>query len=79
MDNDTILIPFSDNFDNYDYNGDKMIEYHEFMLAVTSSVGLIHPEELMEPFVFADADGKLNILNAIYDNIQINFQTIKHS
>ena len=51
------LIPFSDNFDNYDLNGDKMIEYQEFRRAVTFSVDLTDPDQLMEPFIFADANG----------------------
>ena len=34
-----------------------MIEYEEFRRAVTFSVGMTDPDQLMEPFVFADADG----------------------
>ena len=53
-----VLYPFSDDFTYYDINGDKEIEYGEFVLAVTKEFPMADPEELREPFVWADANGK---------------------
>ena len=56
------MYPFSDDFNDYDFNGDKEIEYEEFVFAVMSQFPMGDPEELREPFVWADANGKF-ILN----------------
>lgn len=53
-----VMLPFSDEFSDFDENGDKLITYKEFVSAVLRSVNMADPEELQEPFVFADFDGK---------------------
>ncbi|XP_053396678.1 uncharacterized protein LOC123553279 [Mercenaria mercenaria] len=62
-----ILLPFSDEMSDYDMNGDKLITYKEFQLAVLRSVNLADPEELREPFAFADFDG-----DGILDSYEFN-------
>ncbi|XP_053398055.1 uncharacterized protein LOC123553278 [Mercenaria mercenaria] len=52
-----ILLPFSDEMSDYDMDDDKVITYKEFEFAVSRSVNLADPEELHEPFAFADFDG----------------------
>ncbi|XP_052783500.1 uncharacterized protein LOC128219644 [Mya arenaria] len=56
------LLAFSDDFRDYDMNGDKRIEYEEFVFTVMRTVELAEPLELREPFNFADfnLDGELN-------------------
>jgi len=57
-----ILIPFSDNMSDFDGNGDGRISYEEFVSAVERTVRLADLDELWEPFVIADVDGRLTIL-----------------
>ncbi|XP_060600193.1 uncharacterized protein LOC132753714 [Ruditapes philippinarum] len=52
-----ILIPFSDEMSDFDINLDKIITNDEFRFAVLTSVNLVEPDELREPFIFADFDG----------------------
>lgn len=54
-----VLLPFSDEMIDFDINGDKLITYEEFKHAVLSSVDLVEPEELQEPFTFSDFDGNV--------------------
>jgi hypothetical protein len=54
-----ILIPFSDEMSDFDINLDKIITYDEFRFAVLTSVSLVEPDELREPFIFADFDGMI--------------------
>jgi hypothetical protein len=58
-----IMLPFSDEISDYDMNGDKLVTYEEFVFAVLRSVDLADPKELRVPFVFADFDGNIYILN----------------
>ena len=51
------MYPFSDDFTDYDMNGDKEIEYEEFVFAVMKTFPMAEPEELREPFIWADANG----------------------
>ena len=51
------MYPFSDEFTDYDLTRDKQIEYEEFVFSVMSKFPLNDPEELREPFVWADANG----------------------
>ncbi|WAR08511.1 hypothetical protein MAR_018469 [Mya arenaria] len=62
VENGMALLPFSDDFRDYDMNDDKRIEYEEFVYTVMRSVGLSEPMELREPFNIADfnGDGELN-------------------
>ncbi|XP_053396798.1 EF-hand calcium-binding domain-containing protein 1-like [Mercenaria mercenaria] len=62
-----VLIPFSDEMSDYDMNGDKLVTYEEFVFAVLGSVNLADPEELIEPFLFADFDG-----NGVLDTDEFN-------
>ena len=52
-----VIYPFSDGFNDYDFNRDKQIEYEEFVFSVMSQFPLGDPEELREPFIWADANG----------------------
>ncbi|WAR08493.1 hypothetical protein MAR_018451 [Mya arenaria] len=63
VENGVAVLAFSDDFSDYDMNGDKRIEYEEFVFTVMKSVGLADPLELREPFKFADMnlDGELNM------------------
>ena len=56
---DKIMYPFSDNFNEYDLNGDKQIEYEEFAFTVMAEFPMQQPEELREPFAWADVNGKI--------------------
>lgn len=49
--------PFSDDFTDYDINDDKLIEYEELVFAVMREFPMAQPEELREPFIWADANG----------------------
>ena len=57
---DMVIYPFSDEFNDYDFNRDKQIEYEEFVFSVMSQFPLGDPEELREPFIWADANGRNN-------------------
>ncbi|XP_052811455.1 uncharacterized protein LOC128239054 [Mya arenaria] len=63
VENDMAVLAFSDDLSDYDMNGNKRIEYEEFVSTVMRSVGLADPLELRGPFNFADLnrDGELNI------------------
>ena len=54
-----IMVPFSDEFSDYDTNGDKLIAYEEFVFVVIKTVTLADPSQLREPFAMADANGEL--------------------
>ncbi|KAL4232560.1 hypothetical protein ACF0H5_007251 [Mactra antiquata] len=54
---DEVLLSFSDQMSDYDFNGDKLIAYEEFVWAVIRTVPLADPQQLEEPFMFADFDG----------------------
>jgi len=43
---------------DFDGNGDGRISYEEFVSAVERTVRLVDYEELLEPFIIADLDGK---------------------
>ncbi|KAH3736733.1 uncharacterized protein LOC127851413 [Dreissena polymorpha] len=62
VDVETVTLAFSDDVNDYDINGDKLVVFEEFMYAVMRSVNLADPQELREPFDFADAnrDGVLD-------------------
>jgi len=47
---------------DFDGNGDGRISYEEFVSAVERTVRLADDEELFEPFIIADADGRWTIL-----------------
>ncbi|KAH3736730.1 uncharacterized protein LOC127851415 isoform X2 [Dreissena polymorpha] len=51
------MVPFSDEFSDYDTNGDKLIAYEEFVFVVIKTVTLADPSQLREPFTMADANG----------------------
>ncbi|KAL4232561.1 hypothetical protein ACF0H5_007252 [Mactra antiquata] len=53
---DEVLLSFSDKMSDYDLNGDKLISYEEFLSAVLRTVPLADPNQLEEPFIFADFD-----------------------
>jgi len=53
-----VLFPFSDKMSDFDGNGDGRISYEEFVSAVERTVRLADNEELLEPFIIADLDGK---------------------
>ncbi|KAH3736729.1 uncharacterized protein LOC127851407 [Dreissena polymorpha] len=59
----TIMVPFSDEFSDYDTNDDKQISYEEFVFVVIKTVTLADPSQLREPFFIADdnGDGVLDI------------------
>ncbi|WAR28378.1 hypothetical protein MAR_014082 [Mya arenaria] len=50
------IVPFSDDISDYDVNGDKRVNYEEFVFAVTRTVNLADPTELRRPFTFADVN-----------------------
>lgn len=52
-----MLLAFSDNFQEYDTNGDNLISYEEFVFSIMSSVNMADATELQEPFILADANG----------------------
>ena len=60
-----MIYPFSDEFNDYDFNRDKQIEYEEFVFSLMSQFPLGDPEELREPFIWADANGKDIIITLI--------------
>lgn len=53
----TVFLPFSDNFDDFDKDHDGSITLKEFIEAVTSSVKLQDPQDLIEPFEHSDTNG----------------------
>lgn len=54
---DAMILAFSNNFTDFDTNGDNLISYEEFVFSVMGSVDMANAEELEEPFLAADSNG----------------------
>ena len=52
-----MMYPFTDEWSDYDDNGDGRISYEEFVFAVLRTVPLAEFDELREPFIVADLNG----------------------
>ena len=66
------MVPFSDEFSDYDTNDDKQISYEEFVFVVIKTVTLADPSQLREPFFIADDNGEQFLSNNIFQNNVMN-------
>lgn len=62
---DDNMLPFSDDFDDYDTNKDGVICFEEFAFAVMKTIDLSDPRELEEPFFEADSNGSYEQANCL--------------
>ncbi|WAR28189.1 hypothetical protein MAR_013893 [Mya arenaria] len=71
--------PFSDDMSDYDVNGDKRVNYEEFVSAVTNTVNLAEPAELRRPFTFADVNGDGELDTQEFIAAPFLFAHVEHS
>ncbi|WAR28190.1 hypothetical protein MAR_013894 [Mya arenaria] len=72
-------VPFSDDISDYDVNGDKRVNYEEFVFAVTRTVNLAEPTELRRPFTFADVNGDGELDTQEFIAAPFLFAHVEHS
>ncbi|XP_052783331.1 uncharacterized protein LOC128219552 [Mya arenaria] len=79
VNNNENLVPFSDDISDYDVNGDKRVNYEEFVFAVTRTVNLAEPTELRRPFTFADVNGDGELDTQEFIAAPFLFAHVEHS
>ncbi|XP_052810312.1 uncharacterized protein LOC128238432 [Mya arenaria] len=73
------IVPFSDNIRDYDVNGDKLVDYEEFVFSIMTTINLAKPMELRKPFTFADVNGDGTLDTQEFNAAPFLFAHVEHS